>query len=61
MFQRLILADWTSIFTLVAFITAFSVFVTIFCHAIRMSPPQIERLARLPFADEPSLSRHDVE
>ena len=52
MFRRLFLEDWMSVFTLVAFVTALSVYVTITYRALRMRRPQIERFASLPFQDE---------
>lgn len=60
MFRRLLIEDWTVIFTLVAFVTALSVYVTIFYRAVRMRRGQIDRLAQLPFADESSpAARHE--
>lgn len=49
MFRRLVFEDTAALFTIVAFITAFSIFVTIAWRALRMKPPQIERLQNLPF------------
>ncbi len=60
MFQRLQLADGMGIFTLIAFVTALSIYVTIFIRALRMRRPQIERLAQLPFADESVARHHDA-
>lgn len=59
MFRRLIIEDWTVIFTIAAFITALSVYVTIFYRALRMQPPQIDHLANLPFDDQTPASRHE--
>ena len=36
MFRRIIIEDWTVIFTIAAFITALSVYVTVFYRTIRM-------------------------
>jgi hypothetical protein len=57
MFRRLLLENWMLIFTLVAFVTALSVYLTIFYRALRMRRSQVEHLAHLPFEDEPSASR----
>lgn len=61
MFKRLLLDDSAAIFTVVAFVTAFSIFATVCWRALRMSRPQTDQLARLPFADETSARRHDSE
>ena len=55
MFRRLFIEDWTMIFTLVAFITALSIYVTIFYRTVRMRSAQTDRLAQLPFVDEPNV------
>jgi hypothetical protein len=59
MFHRLMLEEWTAVFTLIAFVTALSVYVTIFYRALRMRPGQIEHLSSLPFADETAASSHE--
>ncbi len=59
MFRRLLIEDWTAIFTLVAFVTALSVYLTIFYRTLRMRPSRADELARLPLADEPASSRHE--
>jgi hypothetical protein len=51
MFRRLILENWMSIFTLTAFATALSVYLSITWRALRMKPVQSERFARLPLDD----------
>lgn len=51
MFHRLILEHWMSLFTLIAFVTALSVYLTITWGALRMTPVQRERFARLPLED----------
>ena len=50
MFRRLVFEDAAAVFTLVAFITAVSIFVTITWRALRMKRPQLERFENLPFA-----------
>lgn len=54
MFRRLLLDEWTAIFTLIAFATALSVYLTFFYRALRMRTPQIEHLSNLPFDDQPA-------
>ncbi len=51
MFRRLLLENWMSIFTLTAFITALSIYVTIAWRAVRMPRAQRDRFAQLPLAD----------
>jgi hypothetical protein len=58
-FQRLIFEDSAALFTIAAFVTAVSIFVTISWRALRMKRPQIERFARLPFETETPAARHD--
>jgi hypothetical protein len=48
-FRRLLLEDTAALFTLVAFFTAVSIFVTIAWRALRMRRPQVERFENLPF------------
>ncbi len=52
MFRRLILENWMSLFTLIAFATALSVYVSCAWRALRMPREQRERFARLPLADD---------
>jgi len=49
MFRRLVFEDSAALFTIVAFITAFSIFVTIAWRALRMKAPQVRRFENLPF------------
>lgn len=51
MFRRLILEHWMSLFTLSAFCTALSVYLTIGWRALRMPRDQRERFAQLPLED----------
>ena len=52
MFHRIIFENWVCVFPLVAFITAASIYATIFYRAIRMKTGQIEHFSQLPFAAE---------
>lgn len=61
MFKRLILEDSAPLFTLVAFITAVSFFVTISWRALRMKRSQLARFENLPFAIETPSARHDSD
>ena len=56
MFHRLLFDNWVCVFPLVAFITAGSIYATIFYRAIRMKPAQIERFSLLPFEPETTVS-----
>ncbi len=60
MFQRLLLADWAALVTMIAFVTAFSICATFLYRTLRMPPPQCDRLARMPLDDEPVSRRHDT-
>lgn len=50
MFKRMILEDSAAFFTIAAFITALSIYLTIAWRALRMRTPQVAHLASLPFA-----------
>lgn len=49
MFRRIFIEDWSVIFTLIAFATAGSVYLTFLIKALRMRPAWQSRLAQLPF------------
>ena len=62
MFRRLLIDDWTVIFTIIAFATALSVYLSFFVKALRMRPALQDRFAALPFQDENETrvsSRHE--
>ena len=61
MFKRLVLEDSAAIFTIVAFITAASIYITIGWRALRMKRPQLARFENLPFAIETPPARHDPD
>ena len=61
MFKRLVLEESATFFTLVAFITASSIYLTIGWRALRMKRPQLARFENLPFATETPAARHDTE
>jgi hypothetical protein len=58
MFRRLIFEDSAAWFTVAAFVTALSIFVTITWRALRMKRSQVERFENLPF-ESPTPSAHD--
>jgi hypothetical protein len=59
MFRRLILENWTSIFTLAAFITALTVYLTVCLRALRMRRGELDRFAALPLFDQGEDRRHE--
>ena len=61
MFRRLLFEDAAALFTLVAFITAVSIFVTLTWRALRMKRSQLEHFERLPFATATPSARHDTD
>lgn len=61
MFRRLIFEDSAAVFTLVAFITAVSIFATIAWRALRMKRPQVVRLENLPFSTPTPSASHDAD
>ncbi len=61
MFRRLVFENTAALFTLVAFFTAASIYVSIAWRAIRMKRPQVERLENLPFATATPSARHDTD
>jgi hypothetical protein len=48
MFRRLILENWMTVFTITAFVTALTVYVSCTWRALRMKPIQRDRFARMP-------------
>lgn len=60
MFRRLVFENTAAIFTLVAFITAVSIYVTIAWRAWRMKRPQIEHFENLPFNTPTPSARHEA-
>ena len=61
MFRRLIFEDSAAWFTLVAFITAVSIFVSIGWRALRMKRPQLAHFENLPFATPTPAAHHDAD
>jgi hypothetical protein len=61
MFRRLIFEDSAALFTLVAFITAVSIFVSITWRALRMKRPQLDHSEQLPFSTPTPAARQDTD
>lgn len=61
MFRRLIFEDSAALFTLVAFITAVSIFVTISWCALRMKRSQLAHFEQLPFSTPTPAALHDSD
>ena len=61
MFKRLIFEDSAALFTIAAFLTAVSIYVTIGWRALRMRRPQLEHFENLPFATATPPARHDTD
>ena len=63
MFRRLVFEDSAALFTIVAFITALSIFVTIAWRALRMKTPQVRQFENLPFeiATPSAHDSHDTD
>jgi hypothetical protein len=60
MFRRLLLEETATLFTVVAFVTAASIYGGIAWRALRMKRAQLDRFARLPFATAtPPAVRHE--
>ena len=60
MFRRLVFENSAALFTIVAFITASSIYATFAWRALRMKRPQIARFAQLPFDTPTPSARHEA-
>lgn len=62
MFRRLLLEESAALYTVAAFITAVSIFVTVTWRALRMRRPQIEQFENLPFrTPTPAATQNSAE
>ena len=61
MFRRLVFEDSAALFTIVAFITAVSIFVTITWRALRMKKSHVQRFENLPFDTATPSSSHEPD
>ncbi|WP_198529837.1 hypothetical protein [Geminisphaera colitermitum] len=52
MFRRLVLENWISLLTVIAFITALSIYLPITWRALRMTREKTDHLAHLPLNDD---------
>lgn len=66
MFRRILIEDWTVIFTIAAFVTVASIYLTMLYRTVRLRRPQIDHLSKLPLEDDgsvavskPTASRHE--
>ncbi len=60
MFRRLVFENSAALFTLVAFITAASIYVTFAWRALRMKRSQVTRFENLPFETATPAARHEA-
>jgi hypothetical protein len=60
MFRRLVFENSAALFTIVAFITAASIYVTFAWRAMRMKRPQVARFENLPFETDTPAARHEA-
>lgn len=60
MFRRLVFENSAALFTLVAFVTALSIYVSFAWRALRMKRPQVTRFEHLPFATPTPAARHEA-
>lgn len=61
MFRRLVFENSAALFTIVAFVTAASIYVAFAWRALRMKRPQLDRFAALPFATETPSARNEAD
>ena len=67
MFRRILIEDWTTIFTLAAFVTVASIYLTMLYRTVRLRRSEVEELSQMPLADDSgavtqnstSTSRHE--
>jgi hypothetical protein len=61
MFRRLVFENSAALFTIVAFITAASIYVTFAWRALRMKRSQVERFENLPFDTATPSACHEAD
>jgi hypothetical protein len=59
MFRRLSLPDDATVFTIVAFVTALTIYLLITWRALRMQRGQLSKFEQLPFQVETPSARHE--
>ena len=60
MFRRLVFENSAALFTIVAFLTAASIYVMFAWRALRMKGQQIARFENLPFETATPAARHEA-
>ena len=60
MFRRLVFENSAALFTIAAFITAASIYVTFAWRALRMKRPQVAHFENLPFDTDTPAARHEA-
>lgn len=61
MFRRLVFENSAALFTIVAFITAASIYVAFAWRALRMKRPQLARFENMPFDTATPAARHEAK
>lgn len=61
MFRRLAFENTAALFTFAAFLTAFSIYVTIAWRAFRMKRAQLEHFENLPFETATPSASHEAK
>jgi hypothetical protein len=59
MFRRLVFEETAALYTIVAFVTAATIYVTFAWRALRMKRPQVAQFENLPFKTPTPEARHD--
>jgi ABC-type nickel/cobalt efflux system permease component RcnA len=52
MFRRILIEDWTTIFTLMAFVTVASIYLTMLYRTVRLRRAELDHLSNMPLADD---------
>lgn len=60
MFRRLVLEHSAALFTITAFVTAASIYLSIFWSALRMRRQQVQRFENLPFETATPAAHHEA-
>lgn len=61
MFRRLVFEDSAALFTIVAFVTAATIYLAFTWQALRMKRPQVTRFENLPFDTATPSARHESD
>ncbi len=61
MFRRLVFENSAALFTIVAFLTAATIYVTFAWRALRMKRAQVAHFEHLPFATATPSARHEAD